>query len=139
MIMLRTKKLISMLLILVVTTLTLGGMSVFAEKAAEEFVPEENIHEQYVPKDTLPMGDISEFTGETISPRHLLVYLKEDGVNLRTGPGTEYTSLGLLYMPARYVFIEGYVNSKGESWLHIRNDADTLNGWSRADFFSRVP
>lgn len=137
--MLKSKKLISMIMVLVVGTLTLSSMSVFAESSIEGFVPEENIHDEYIHKDTLPMGDVSEFSEEAISPRHSLVYLQTDGVNLRTGPGTEYTSLGLLYMPARYVLIESQTNSKGELWLHIRNDANTLNGWSRADFFSRIP
>ena len=133
------KKTVSLGLALVMV-LSIISVGVFAQNDDCDLSTETNIiKEDYSATESISIDDTTEFNGTEIMPRHTIVFLKADGVNLRTGPGTQYTSKGLLYMPARFVLEDVETNSLGEVWIYIRNDAGTVYGWARRDFFSVDP
>lgn len=83
---------------------------------------------------SVPNVEVASVNGEN----HTFLELNTNGVNLRTGPGTSYTSLGLMYMPLTCLLLDQEQDSNGDLWVKIQEE--NMNGrigWAKAEFFNR--
>ncbi len=83
---------------------------------------------------SLPKVEVTSINGEN----HTFLELNTDGVNLRTGPGTSYTSLGLMYMPCTCLLLDQETDDNGDLWVKIQErNMEGRIGWAMARFFNR--
>lgn len=83
---------------------------------------------------SLPKIEITSINGEN----HTFLELNTDGVNLRTGPGTSYTSLGLMYMPCTCLLLDQENDNNGNLWVKVQEkNMEGRIGWAMARFFNR--
>jgi uncharacterized protein YraI len=61
------------------------------------------------------------------------------GVNIRTGPGADCTSLGHGQVGQRATYHCQVIGHDGYLWTHLTNNATGVSGWVRENFLSGNP
>lgn len=68
----------------------------------------------------------------TVEPQYITVYyINADGVNLRSGPGTEYSSGGLLFYGdlVNTFSTQDEYDSYGNRWCYVLVETGQCKGW----------
>lgn len=83
---------------------------------------------------------VPSFASDICNEEHLWIlgagHCNANGVNIRTGPGKKYSSLGLAYKDDKFNHYQTKRDSEGNyEWIHVHG---RLNGWIYMDYYTDV-